>query len=168
MVPTTVIDRDDTGGLPVDSPAFVVVAATAAAVLVVTLWRLLVVPAVLRRRARSLARSTESARTAAHWRRAARCIEVLGVPFDPSSTPLEFARAAAHVVDDPPVVERLAHLATRATFSPTEMSEEEADGAAHLADAVERGCRASLSGAQRWRATVDPWFLVTPRHRRRG
>jgi hypothetical protein len=71
------------------------------------------------------------------------------------------------VVDDPLLVERLAHLATRATFSPTEMSNEEADSAARLADAVERTCRDSLSGAQRWRATLDPWFLVAPRQRRR-
>ena len=165
--PTTIADRDEAGRLPVDSPLFVVVAAAAAASLVLALWRLLVVPSVVRRRARSLARSSASARTAAHWRRSARCLEVLGVPFDPSSTPLEFARSAAALVDDPSLVERLAHLATRATFSPTEMSDEEADGAARLADAVERRCRDSLRGAQRWRATVDPWFLVAPRHRRR-
>lgn len=160
--PTSVAADDGDPGLPVDSPAFIVLAVVTSALLAAAVWRSALVPVIVRRRMRALSRRSASERTTAHWRRAARCLEVRGVPNDPTTTPLEFARSAAAMVDDPTPVERLALLATRAAFSATATDDTDAATALRLADSIERSCRMSFTGTQRWRATMDPWFL-TPR-----
>lgn len=161
--PTTVA-TDPSDRLPLDSPAFAVVAALITATAAFLVWRVMVVPLVLGWRARRLARRPAAARVAAHWQRAARCAEVLGATFDPAATPLEFARSAAAVVADVTALEELAGLTTRSAFAATDTDDDDALAAARLADSIERSCRESLTGARRWRASVDPWFLV-PRRR---
>lgn len=161
--PTSVVTSNRSDGPPLDSPAVAVVAVVIAATLLYTVWRTAVVPFILVRRARRLGRRPASAQVAAHWQRAGRCAEVLGATFDPAATPLEFARSAAVVVADPAALEELAHLATRSAFAATDTDDDDAATAARLADSIERSCREGLTGSRRWRASVDPWFLVARR-----
>lgn len=161
--PTSTVAGDDAAtGQRYTTPVAQVLVALLAAIVLAGSWRLVVAPVVRRRRRAAIARRPPAQRIAAQWHRALRCAQVLGVDLDAADTPLEIARSSAGAVDGP-TMQRLARLATRATFSADVTTDDEADTALALADSIEASTRAALTGAGRWRATIDPWFLATPR-----
>lgn len=139
--------------------AKVLIATIAGSAVALGAWILLMPFAVgLIARAR---RRTPAERVAALWQRARRDLADAGAPSSPALTPVQFAREAELTTGvDHRSLRDLARRVTTAVYAPGEVTHDDADRVARLADDLRAMARPGVPARTRWRNLLDPRSVV--------
>ncbi len=114
----------------------------------------------LRRRQRIARVSGNRATILAAWEDAVARLAVVGSRWDPTETPMEFATRVEKALSFGGSVQRLAHTATAALFSPGQPSDAMVTAATAAADQVAAYVRERSTALDRLREEVDPRPLL--------